>query len=430
MVSSSDHLPDSDGLSSGAGMDRVLNRASIPWWRGRAVVGVVVVVALLTLIWLFLPTSNATNIESSELQIGEVARAPFDDQLAVRAVVVPASTILVGVVSGGLVERLEIQDGAVVTEGQPLAVLANPDLELQVLGQEAQIASQLGGIAGQQLGMQTARVSRANQVSEAQFELLRARRELDIRRQLHEKGFVSDAGVRSYEEEVEYQERQYAQLTSGRVAGSQFERSQDSMLNAARARLRSNLAAVRDSLQSLIIRAPTSGRLTNFNLQPGQTVAAGDSAGQIDSEGAWKLEAEVDEYYLGRLAIGQKASAEGIGELAVSRIFPTVENGRFRVELAFEGEPSARLNRGQAVDVRIVLGETRDAVVAPMGGWVLDGGASAFVIDEDGGEARRSPVQIGRRNPRQVEIVSGLTPGQKIILSNLSDVDADIVNIR
>ncbi len=411
-------------------MDRVISRGSPPWWRRRVVVITVIVAALFGVLWLALPTRGATTIDSADLQIGEVSLAPFDDQLAVRAVVVPATTILVGIITGGQVEQLEVQDGAFVKKGQPLAILANPDLELQVLSQEAQIASQLGGIAGQQLGVQGARVTRANELSDAQYELIQARRELDIRRQLHDQGFVSDAGVRSYEEEVEYRKRRYEQLSSGNAAGSQIERSQNVMLDAARARLRGNLEAIRDSLRSLVVRAPSSGRLTNFNLQPGQTVVAGDPAGQIDSEGAWKLEADVDEFYLDRLAIGQKAIAEGVGNLTVSKIFPTVENGRFRIELAFTGYPSERLNRGQAVDVRVVLGETRDAIVAPMGGWVRDGGGSAFVLDGGGSEAHRSPVQVGRRNPRQVEILSGLAPGQRIILSNLSDVESDAVNIR
>jgi HlyD family secretion protein len=66
---------------------------------------------------------------------------------------------------------------------------------------------------------------------------------------------------------------------------------------------------VRAGLDALVIRAPMAGRLTNFTLQAGQTLKAGDTAGQVDSEGSWKLTADVDEFYLGRVAVGQKAVA-------------------------------------------------------------------------------------------------------------------------
>ena len=100
------------------------------------------------------------------------------------------------------------------------------------------------------------------------------------------------------------------------------------------------------------MRAPVAGRLTDFTLQPGQSLKAGDPVGQIDSEGAYKLTADVDEFYLGRVAPGQKATADFDGRtvpLTVSRVLPQVTNGRFRVELTFDGatagDPAPRPGR-------------------------------------------------------------------------------------
>ena len=202
------------------------------------------------------------------------------------------------------------------------------------------------------------------------------------------------------------------------------------MLDATRARLQNNLAAVRGSLDALTVRAPMAGRLTNFTLQPGQTLKPGDPAGQVDSEGDWKLEADVDEYYLGRVQVGQRASTSSGAALTVAKVLPTVTNGRFRVELTFDAAPTQALNRGQTLDVRITLGAATPALVAPVGGWLTDGGTSAFVLDTDGTHARRVPVRIGRRNPRQVEILGGLQAGQRIVTSNLAQVKGDTVNIQ
>jgi HlyD family secretion protein len=178
---------------------------------------------------------------------------------------------------------------------------------------------------------------------------------------------------------------------------------------------------VRASLSALVLRAPVAGRLTAFTLQPGQTLKAGDPVGQIDSEGQWKLTADVDQFYLGRVRAGLGAAADIDGRsypMAVIKILPQVTEGRFRVELGFRGTAPTGLNRGQTLDVRLVLGADRPAVVAPSGGWLDAGGTTAFVLDGDKKAVRRAIV-TGRRNPDQVEIVSGLAPGERIVTTAL-----------
>ncbi|MFK3891831.1 efflux RND transporter periplasmic adaptor subunit [Sphingomonas sp. NPDC079357] len=401
------------------------------WWRQRGVLIVVAVALVAVAAWWMLPAAGSTDISARDVDTGEVTRAAFDDYLPVRATVAPRLTTLVGVLSGGQVEKLLAQDGAMVGEGQPLATLANPTLRLDVLTREAQIASQLGGVASEGMGIERNRLDRAAQVSQAEYDLIKARRDLGIRQQLHDKGFLSDAGVKSFAEEAAYQERRLEQLRTGRATEARITSTQSARLDETQRRLAGNLSAVRAGLATLTVRAPASGRLTNFTLQPGQTLKPGDPAGQVDSEGSWKLEADVDEFFLGRVAVGQKArTAEGV-VLTVSKVLPAVKEGRFRVELTFDRAPPSGLNRGQTLDLRITLGAASNAVVAPVGGWLeAGGGNSAFVLDADGVHARRRAVRTGRRNPEQVEIVSGLNPGERIVTSNTSSVKGDILNIR
>ncbi len=416
--------------STGSSMDRVVTAPPKPWWRGRVAIVIYAVTTVAAILWFLLPEQGSTDVEKEDIEIGEIQRAPFDDYLPVRAQVVPAVTTLVGLLSGGQVAERLVEDGDLVLKGQPLARISNPDLVLQVLTQEAQIANQLGGIAGQNLDIQRSRVDRAGQVDAAEYDTIKAQRELNIREQLREQGFVSEAGVKGYREEAAYQRKRLAQLRSGTRTEAAITANQSAQLDATRTRLQSSLQAVRASLDALTIRAPRSGRLTNFDLQPGQTLKPGDPVGQVDSEGEWKLEADVDEYYLGRVKVGQEAMASDGARLVVSKVLSTVTNGRFRVELEFKARPDQELNRGQALDVRITLGASKEGVVAPVGGWLKNGGNSVFVIDEDGNHARRRLIQIGRRNPRQVEVLSGPAPGARIITSDLSEVKGDVINIR
>ena len=416
--------------SPGAAMDRRVERRPTPWRRRRGILIAAGLVLAVLLVWRFLPASGSTDIAASDIEAGTLQRAPFADYLPVRATVVPRVTTLVGVLSGGQVEKLLVQDGTMVADGQPLATLANPTLKLDVLTREAAIAGQLGQVAGEDLGIERNRLDRAGQVAQANYDLIKARRDLSIRQQLHDQGFVSDEGIKSYAAEAEYQEKRLAQLRSGSAAEAGITATQSRRLDDTRERLSGNLAAVRASLDALVVRAPVAGRLTNFTIQPGQTLKPGDPAGQVDSEGSWKLEADVDEYYLGRVRVGQKATADGI-RLTVSKVLPSVKDGRFRVELTFDGAAPSGLNRGQTLDIRITLGSTAPALVAPTGGWLdAGGGSSAFVLDADGRHARRRSIRTGRRNPEQVEILSGLRPGDRIVISATTSVKGDLLNIR
>lgn len=411
-------------------MDRRIDRPAVPWWRGRLMIVAVALIMATLAIRHWLPASGSTDVAATNIEIGKVERMPFADYLPVRAIVAPRFTTLVGVLAGGQVEKLLVQDGAMVAAGQPLAVLANPSLKLEVLTREAQIASQLGSVAGENLGIARNRLDRAGQIAQSNYDLIKAQRDLSVRQQLHDQGFLSDEGVKSYSEEAAYQKQRLAQLRLGGAAEARITATQQRRLDDTRGRLESNMAAVRGGLEALLIRAPTGGRLTNFTIQPGQSLKIGDPAGQIDSEGSWKLTADVDEYYLGRVAVNQKAQV-GEMRLTVSKILPTVTDGRFKVELTFDSLAPAGLNRGQTLDVRITLGGTAPALVAPVGAWLeAGGGSSAFVLDADGRHARRRSVKLGRRNPEQAEIASGLMRGDRIVTSNTASVRGDILNIR
>lgn len=415
---------------SADGMDRAIAPKRLKWWLRRGFIITVAVLLVGAALWSVVPASGSADIRADSIVTGPAELASFEDYLPVRAEVAPAVTTLVGVMSGGQVEALLVEDGALVMQGQPLARLANPELRLQVMTQEAQIASQLGGVASENLGIARSKADRRAQLSQAQYDLVEAQREYDARRQLHERGFLSDAGIQRYVAEVEFQRGRVDELKRGLTSESRFTAAQGAMLDQTRGRLQSTLGALRESLDALTIRAPRSGRLTNFTLQPGQTLAAGDPSGQIDSESEWKLVAEVDEFYLGRLRAGQTGQTAEGAKLVVAKVLSTVSNGRFRVELAFENSVKARLNRGQTLDVRIQLGAATRALVVPMGGWLSEGGNSVFVLDADGDQARRRTIEVGRRNPRQVEILSGLKPGDVIITSNLSQIEGDLLNIR
>ncbi|WP_343615609.1 HlyD family efflux transporter periplasmic adaptor subunit [Novosphingobium sp.] len=422
-------MSDTSLPTGGAAMDRRVERPGPRRWRLPAAIGGALIVALL--IWRLIPSAGSTDMAAADIETGAVERKAFEDVLPVRATVAPAITTFITAVSGGQVARLITQDGSRVNAGQPLALLDNPTLKLDILTRESSIAGQLGTVSGDDLALEKSRLDRETQSASAGYDLIKARRDLSVQQQLHDQGFVSDAGVASYREQAVYQEKRLAQLTSGQASQNRIAALQARRLAETRARLSGNLAAVEDSLGALTLRAPVAGRLTNFTIQPGQMLKPGDPVGQVDSEGAWKMVADVDEYYLGHVQVGQQARGEGDLRLTVTKVLPAVTDGRFRIELAFVGAAPQGLHRGQTIDLRITLGATTMATLAPVGGWLdSGGGSSAFVLDDSGTRASRRPVKVGRRNPEMAEILSGLQPGERIVTSNTSTIKGDTINIR
>ncbi len=405
-------------------MDRPLARSRGRRWIWSAA-GATGVIAIALAVWLA-PRAGALTVARSDLEIAPVRQAVFEDYLPLRGEVAPLTTVYVTAVEGGQVKTVLVQDGAQVVAGAPLAQLVNPQLQLDVTARQAEIAARLGDVSAQQLALERARADRQQQIDETGYNLLKARRELDRREILHAAGIESDAAMRTYAEEADYHRARLATLQKDQAQAQSIAADQSAHIRQMAAQLNRNLSVVQDSLGALVVRAPVAGRLTNFTLQPGQTLKAGEPAGQVDSERAYKLVADIDEFYLRRVAVGLSASAKVDGRdyaLKVSRVLPQVTNGRFQAELVFVAAPPAELRRGQSLDLKLTLGGTQPALVLPNGAWMAtSAGGYAFVVV--GGRAERRVIATGRRNPEAVEVLRGLKAGDRVVVSDYANFAA------
>jgi HlyD family secretion protein len=195
-------------------------------------------------------------------------------------------------------------------------------------------------------------------------------------------------------------------------------------------RLQKNLELIRENIENLTVRAPISGELTSLIAETGQSKSPGDQIGQIDALDGFKVRADIDEFYIARVVKGLHATVEidtkNYG-LIIIKIYPQVTNGKFQVDMAFDGKVPDGIRRGQSLQIRLQLSERTKALLLPRGGFYQKtGGQWIFVVNISGSEAVKKSISLGRQNPDYFEVLSGLIPGDKVVTSsydNFGEVD-------
>ena len=144
----------------------------------------------------------------------------------------------------------------------------------------------------------------------------------------------------------------------------------------------------------------------------------------------YKLRARVDEFYISRVFPQQEGSFAMDGRtynLHIKKIYPTVTNGAFEVDLVFEGERPENIKRGQSISLKLSLSDETQATLLAKGGFYQStGGNWVYVLDAGSNVARKRDIRVGRQNPNFYEVIDGLDPGDIVIISsyeNFGDKD-------
>jgi HlyD family secretion protein len=182
------------------------------------------------------------------------------------------------------------------------------------------------------------------------------------------------------------------------------------------------LNVMRKKVGDLVVRAPVDGQLTSLDAEMGQNKNKGERLGQIDVISGYKVRVDVDEHYISRIVIGQMGEANVGGksyQLKITKVYSQVNNGRFQVDMSFDGPVPDGVRRGQTLQIRLALSDETQAVMVAKGGFFQStGGNWIFKLNNDGTKAFKVDVQLGRQNPDYYEVVSGLQPGDKVVVSS------------
>jgi HlyD family secretion protein len=411
-------------------MDRVLEKKK---WPPKKIVllsftGLFVIFIFYTIF--FSDKSSKLNVQTERITISMVEKKPFQEFIPVIGTVIPIQTIYLDAIEGGRVEEIFNEAGSFIKTGDKILKLGNTNLLLDIMYREAELFAQSNNLRNTRLAMEQQRLSLRAQLIELNYQLANTKRAYQRAVELHQKGLVSEEEYEKLKNEYDYLGQKTNITLESHKQDSLFRDTQIHQLEASLSRMQANLEIVKTNLENLTIKAPITGQLTSLVAEIGESKSRGQRLGQIDVLEGFKVRVGIDEHYIARIDLNQNGEFTFDNQdyrLYIKKIYPEVKEGKFEVDMLFEGNAPAGIRRGQTVHVRLELGNLTEATLLARGGFYQKtGGQWVFVVDKSESFATKRQIAIGRQNPEFFEVLSGLEPGEKVITSsydNFGDVD-------
>ncbi len=413
------------------GMDRKIEKKNKLFSKRNIWIFVGSVVFLLVFYTLvFGDKSSKLNVETEKISIAEITKDVFQDYIAVIGTVEPIQTIYLDAIEGGRVEEILLDEGSKLKEGDVILRLSNVNLILDISNNEANVARAVSELRTAKLLMVQQQMNSESQIIETERLLKLQERAYRNNQVLYKDQHVSKEEYDQSKEQYEATVKKLKLLKEIQHQDSIFRAIQVGSLEASVNSLNTNLEIIKQRLENLNLKAPVDGELASLNPEVGEVVTYGTRIGTINILDSYKLRVEIDEHYIARVSRGLTGECDfaGVGYPGViTKIYPEVQNGRFYVDMVFTGNIPGAIRIGQTSRIKLELGESKQAVLIPRGGFYQStGGQWVYVIDESGDFAYKRDISIGRQNPRYYEVLSGLEPGERVIISSydtFGDVD-------
>ena len=384
-------------------------------------------------LWYFLNQKKTYNVKLEDIQTDEVTNGKFEDMLMVTAQTQSLNSSLVNVLEGGAVKEIFAEDGQMLTKGQPIARVYNPNTEFNYLNQETGIMQQISQMRSSLLELKNQEFNQDKELLQSQNDYNTALQTFNLQKRLYDAEIGKKTDYDIALQNLNYQKDRKQIVEKGASNEKLSRNSQFAAINNSINQMEKSLNILRSNKNNFLIMSPASGRLSSFNISLGQNLTSGESIGKIDLMGGYKLVAKVDEYYINKLTNGIKGTLDNNGkeyEVIITKILPEVKDGQFSVELNFIDAKIENLKIGMTFGVKLKLSADTQSMMIPKGNFYKDtNGKWIFVVKNNKAEKRN--ISLGRENPLYYEVTSGLKQGESVITSDYSELKKyEILDIR
>ncbi|MBG6063573.1 HlyD family secretion protein [Flavobacterium sp. CG_9.1] len=396
-----------------------------------------IVLPIILLLGYFVFTSvtkkRSLNVKKVEITIKTVENNFFEDFMSFQAKAVPLNSMLVNIIEGGAVQEIFVENGDMVVKGQPLARLYNPNAELAYMQQETAIIEQVNNLNKAKLDLRNQELNLEKDLIGIEHDYLDAKNLFELNQKLFDKEILSKNEWEKTQENYRFQKERMNIIKKSVKKEKLANQVQIGQLNQSIDFMNKSLDILRMNKKNFLITAPISGRLSSFEPILGKTYVQNTSIGSIDDRKGYKLMADIDEFYLDKIAEQQKGTVDFENksiEVQITKVIPEIKNGRFQVELDFVSSEKLDLKQGLSFGVKLNLSEKTKTLVLSKGSFNEEtSGKWIFVVN--GNKAERKAIKLGRENPLYYEVLSGLKAGEKVITSSYKDYKkVEILNLE
>ena len=398
-------------VSSGSGNRRRL------LWIGAGIAGLAAIVFLLSG-WL----GSSRSVDISRLRIAEVTRGTLVRDASVNGRVVAAVSPTLYAPAASTV-TLKIRAGDKVKKGDLLAILDSPDLSNQLAREQATLAQLEAQVARQRILAEKQRLLARRDADEAEVARLGAERLLART----EGGFKAGAIA-----EIEYLRAQDA-LKSAEIRSRQAAQASGLEIKDVALETSTRVSDMQRRVDELHVRSPVDGVVGTLSVADRTVVAANTALMTVVDLSRLEVELEIPESYADDLGLGMNVevaigATRATGKL--SALSPEVVRNQVLARVRFDGEQPPGLRQSQRLTARILIEEKPNVLMLPRGPFVEnEGGRAAYVMDGD--VAVRRPIQLGATSVSAVEILSGLQPGERVVVSGTDAFeDAERISVN
>lgn len=394
--------------------------------RTRNLIGGGSILALLVALWVAIPalnrwSSTSASIPYDRLRIAEVIRADLVRDVSVQGRVVAAvSPTLYAPAAGTLFLRVEA--GASVDVDQVLAVVDSPELENQLKQAEASLEEQEMELERQRIESKQAALEKRKGADLADVALVAAKREMRRAEEAHKRGVIPVIDFEKAKDDLRNAELSYAHAVAD---ADLFDERLTFELRAkelSRNRQQLFVTELQRQVEQLDIRSPVAGIVGNLLVEQRAAVSRDTPVMAVVDLSRFEIDAQIPESYADDLAIGMQAEIilgdqKYSGQLVA--VSPEIVANQVRSRIRFSGDMPPNIRQNQRLTTRVLL-EERPSVLTLQRGQFLEtgGGRIAYVLREDD-IAERRKISIGARSLSSVEIISGLSEGDRVIISSI-----------
>jgi HlyD family secretion protein len=370
----------------------------------------------------------APTVERAVVWPDSVKRGPMVRQVRGLGTLTPEDIRWIPATTQGRVEQIILRPGTQVKSGDVILELTNPQLEQQLQDASLKLQAAVAGLANIKVQLDNDLLQQRATSANVEADFNKAKMQAQMNEALAKDQLVSDLVLK--QSQVDSQSlgvrNQISQDQLASKADSMRAQMavQQSLVDQARAFLR----LTQQQRDELKVRAGLDGMLQLVPVEVGQQVAPGTNLARVANPSRLKAEIKIAETQAKDIQLGQKAEVDtrnGIVEGRVARIDPSVQNGTRTVDVTLTGPLPKGAVPDLSVDGTIELERLNDVIFMGRPAFGQDQSVvGLFRISEDGVNAERVQVKLGKSSVNTIEVLSGLKVGDQVILSDMSAYDA------